>query len=84
MAQPAPAGAAAVGQQVAVGDRQVGVEHDHVGRDPLAVGGAHGPGPAAGDLDPGDLGAVAERHAVLAGGAAASARGTAWMPPRGK
>ena len=54
-------------EQVTVGDGQIGVEHDHIGRDPLAVGGVYGPGPAAGHLDSGDRGPVAERDPVLAG-----------------
>jgi hypothetical protein len=54
-------------QQVAVGDRQVRVEHDDVGGDPLAVGRDHRRGPGAVVLHAGHGRRVADRHAVLLG-----------------
>ena len=56
-------------EEVAVGDRQVRVEHDRVAGDALAVGGVHGDRPGALRLHPGHLGAVADHGAVLLGGA---------------
>ena len=43
-------------EQLAVGDRQVGVEDDDVGGDPLAAGGVDGDRAVAAHLDPGDTG----------------------------
>ena len=54
-------------EQVAVGDRQVGVEHHDVGGDALAVRRDDGDGAVADRLDRRDLGAVAELDAVLLG-----------------
>src|SRR5207237_4776368 len=64
VAQPAhPAGCR--GQQVAVGDREIGVEHDDVGGDAFAVGGDHARGPVGASVHIGHPGAVPELHAVL-------------------
>ena len=55
-------------EQLPVGDRQVGVDHDHVGVEPLAVGGDHAAGPARVHVDVGHLGVVTELHAGVGRG----------------
>ena len=71
-------------EQVPVRDRQVGVEHDDVARDPLAVGGVHRDGPDAPASRRGVTSVPYRITTPCFSAAPASARGTACMPPRGK
>ncbi len=70
--------------QQPVGVRQVGGEDHRVGREPLAGAGAHRGHPTAGALQPGDRWRRSGIRRRQSAAAAASAPGSARIPPRGK